>query len=63
MSFEFSEISPEKAILESLNSFKAAGIDIPGEFLKDGADILARPIFQLWNLSIVSLEVVNLQNH
>ena len=53
--FEFSETSPEKIlnILKDLNPSKAAGIDnVSGKFLKDGADILARPISQLCNFSI-----------
>ena len=52
---EFSETSSEKIlnILKDLNPSKAAGIDnISGKFLKGGADILARPISQLCNLSI-----------
>ena len=55
MNFKFSEISPEIIlnILKGLNPSKAAGIDnLSGKFLKDGADILARPISQLCNLSI-----------
>ena len=55
LNFEFSETSPEKIlnILKGLNPSKAAGIDnLSGKFLKDGADILARPISQLCNLSI-----------
>ena len=40
-------------ILKGLNPSKADGIDnMPGQFLKDGTDILARPISQLCNLSI-----------
>ena len=40
-------------ILKDLNQFKAAGIDnLSDKFLKDGADILARPISQLYNPSI-----------
>ena len=40
-------------ILEGLNLSKAAGIDnLSGTFLTDGADILARPISQLCNLSM-----------
>ena len=39
--------------MKGLNPSKAAGIDnLSGKFLKDGADILARPISQLCNLSI-----------
>ena len=55
LNFEFSETSPEKIlnILKGLNPSKAVGIDnVSGKFLKDGADILARPISQLCNLSI-----------
>ena len=55
LNFEFSEISPEKIliILKGLNPYKATGIDnFSGKFLKDGADILARPISQFCNLSI-----------
>ena len=55
LNFEFFETSSEKIwnILKGLNSSKAAGIDnISGKFLKDGADILARPISQFCNLSI-----------
>ena len=51
----FSETSPEKIcnILKGLNPSKAAGIDnLSGKFLKDGADILAKPISQLCNISI-----------
>ena len=55
LNFEFSETSPEKIlnILKDLNPSKAAGIDnLSAKFLKDDADILARPISQLCNLSI-----------
>ena len=56
LNFEFSEkISPEKIlnILKGLNPSKAAGfINLSFKFLKDDADILARPISQLYNLSI-----------
>ena len=39
--------------MKSLNSSKAGDIDnLSGKFLKDGADILARPISQPFNLSI-----------
>ena len=39
--------------MKDLNPSKAVGIDnLSGKFLKDGADILARPISQLCNLSI-----------
>ena len=55
LNFEFSETSPEKIlnILKGLNPSKAAGnVNLSRKFLKDGADILARPILQLCNLSI-----------
>ena len=55
LNFQLSETSPEKilSILKGLNPSKAAGIDnLSGKFLKDGAHVLARPISQLWNLSI-----------
>ena len=55
LNLEFSETSPEKTlnILKGLNPTKAAGIDnLSGKFLKYGADILARTISQLCNLSI-----------
>ena len=39
--------------MKGLNPSKAAGIDnLSGNFLKDGADVLARSISQLCNLSI-----------
>ena len=53
LNFEFSEkISPEKIlnILKGLNPSKAAGnVNLSRKFLKDDADILARPILQLCN--------------
>ena len=54
LNFKLSETSPEKLnILKGLNPSKAVGIDnLSGKFLKDGVDILARPISQLCNLSI-----------
>ena len=55
LSFDFSETSPGKTfdILKDLNPSKTASIDkLSGKFLKDGADILAKPISQLFNLSI-----------
>ena len=55
VNFEFSETPPEKIlnIVKGLNPSKAAGIaDLSRKFLKDGTDILARPILQLCNLSI-----------
>ena len=54
LNFEFSETSPEKIlnILKDLNPSKATGLhNLSGKFLKDGGDILARPISQLCNLS------------
>ena len=70
LNFDFFETSPDKNFLKGLNPCKAAGIDnLSGKFLKDGFDILSRPIYQLFNLSlslslsnsIRSLEVVKLQ--
>ena len=55
LNFAFSETSPQKIlnILKGLNPSKAAGIDnVFGKFLKNGADILARPIFPLCNLPV-----------
>ena len=56
LNFEFSEkIYPEKIlnILKGLNPSKAARIvNSSRKFLKDEVDILARPISQLFNLSI-----------
>ena len=56
--------SPDN-VLKGLNPSKAAGIDnLSDKFLKDGTDILARPISQLCNLlsnSTHSLELVKLQ--
>ena len=54
LNFEFSETFPEKNlnILKGLNPSKAVGIDnLSGKFLKDSAEILARPISQLCNPS------------
>ena len=55
LNFEFSETSSEKIlnILKGLNPSKAADIDnLSGKLLKDRADILARRILQLCNLSV-----------
>ena len=48
MNFQLSEKSLEKilSIFKGLNPSKAAGIDnLLGKFLKDGAHVLAGPIF------------------
>ena len=53
INFAFSEITAENIlnILKGLNPSKAVGIDdIPGKFLKDGANVLERPGSQLCNL-------------
>ena len=62
LNFEFSETSEKiLTIVEGLNPSKVAGIDnLSDKFLKDGADILARLISQLYNL-FSFLEVVKLQ--
>ena len=40
-------------ILRDINTSKTAGIDrLPGRFLKDGADVLAKPVTDICNLSI-----------
>ena len=55
LNFQLLEASPEKivSILKGLNPFKAAGYQsLSGKFLKDGVQVLARPISQLCNLSI-----------
>ena len=55
LNLEFSETYPEKIlnVLKVLNPSKAAGFDnLSGNFLKDSANILARSISQLCNLSI-----------
>ena len=40
-------------ILRDINTSKAAGIDrLPGKFLKDGANVLAKPVTDICNLSI-----------
>ena len=39
-------------ILRDIDTSKAAGIDrVPGRFLKDGADVLAKPVTNICNLS------------
>ena len=53
--FTLGQVSKEYIldILQNLEPNKAAGIDnISGKFLKDGAEILAKPISQICNLSI-----------
>ena len=53
--FNISQIEEQDIleILQSLSLEKSAGIDnIPSRFLKDGANILAKPICQICNLSI-----------
>ena len=55
LKFQRLETSPEKilSILKGLNPSTVAGIDyLSGKFLKDGADVLAPPIYQLCNISI-----------
>ena len=53
--FKLAQVSKEHIleILQNLEPNKAAGIDnISGKFLNDGAEILAKPISQICNLSI-----------
>ena len=53
--FKFSNVTEDHVLqlLKDMNVDKAAGIDnLSGKFLKDGANILAKPISELRNLSI-----------
>ena len=53
--FRFSNVSEDVILklLKDMNIDKAAGIDnLSAKFLKDGADILAKPISEICNLSI-----------
>ena len=39
--------------MRHINASKAAGIDrLPGRFLKDGVDVLAKPVTDICNLSM-----------
>ena len=56
--FKFKEIDQNVVlkILQDTNTSKSAGIDkMSGIFIKDGAEVLAKPLTQLINLSISSL--------
>ena len=53
--FKFDFVSKDYILkfLKNINEDKAAGIDnLSGKFLKDGAAVLAKPISQIYNLSI-----------
>ena len=53
--FKFNFVSEETVLkhLQDLGENKAAGLDnLSGKFLKDGATVLAKPISQIFNLSI-----------
>ena len=53
--FNFSNVTEDFVLklLKDMNIDKAAGIDnLSGKFLKDGANILAKPISKICNLSI-----------
>ena len=53
--FSFNKVLPETVIdlLNNTKTSKAAGLDnLPGIFLKDGAEIISAPVTQLCNLSI-----------
>ena len=55
LNFQLLETSTEKisSILKGLNPSRAVAIDnLSGKFLKDDTHVLARPIYQLCNLSI-----------
>ena len=47
-------------IIQNINISKAAGKDnLSGKFLKDGAEILAKPASEIWNLLITSRDFPN----
>ena len=53
--FHIKSTSEEKVfkIMENIDISKAAGIDkLPGSFLKDGAEVLSKPISEICNPSI-----------
>ena len=55
--FHRSNTSEEEVfkIMERIDTLKAAGIDnLSGKFLKDGVEILAKPLSEICNLSITS---------
>ena len=50
-------------IIQNIDISKAAGIDnLSGKFLKDGAEVLAKPLNEICNLSITSRIFPKLQN-
>ena len=58
ISFHLSDASEEEAfkIMQNIDISKAAGMDdLSGEFLKDGVEILAKPLSEICNLSILEL--------
>ena len=62
-SFKFSSVSEEVIlkILEKFDTSKAAGIEgLPGIFIKDGANLLVKPVYEVINLSITSSMVPDL---
>ena len=47
-------------IIQNINISKAAGKDnLSGKCLKDGAEILAKPVSEIWNLLITSRDFPN----
>ena len=53
--FCLNNTSEEKVlkIMTNIKCSKAVGVDkLSGRFLKDGANILSKPIYALWNLSL-----------
>ena len=55
--FHLSDTSEEELfkIMQNIQLLKAIGIDnLSGKFLKDGAEILAKPLSEICNLSITS---------
>ena len=55
--FKLEEVDSDKiySFLKQANASKAPGIDkLSGVFIKDGAEVLAKPLSQLINLFIIS---------
>ena len=52
--FNLSDISEVFKIMQDIDILQTAGINLSGKFLKDGAEILAKPLSEICNLSITS---------
>ena len=60
--FHLSDASEEEVfkIMQNIDNSKAAGIDnLSGQFLKDGAEILTKPISEICNLTVTSRTFLN----